>query len=125
MKDFPYEKWSDRQYNFCWLDLETDSPICVQANKTCYPSSKISNYICAPLSDFSLIGTSRVGREIFEESRKDAFKLRKVKLPKLAPRDPIILMPVKASELNEVGFIVVTKWGIESNDTELQVGINN
>jgi hypothetical protein len=79
-------------------------------------------YICAPLSSFEVTKNETiVGKEIF--------KLKKVGYqfglnPKKEVKDPIILIPV-LTKLSQFGFIVITKWGKEADDLDLQVPINN
>ena len=121
MKNFPWDNLKDQKFG-----LSNSEPVFNQINTTKYNS--ISNYICAPLNDFNKERATTVGREIFEKpqiEKEIGLRTFKYERPIKQPKDPIILVPVTVSPLDEIGFIVVTKWGIEANDTELQVGLNN
>jgi len=124
MKKFP---WGDAKENGM-VKLSSSQGVFEQAQSSHALDEGVSNYICAPLNDFNKDGSTTVGREIFNKPRIEKevnIKNFKYVRPVKAPKDPIILVPVKAGPLNEVGFIVVTKWGLEANDAGLQVGINN
>lgn len=116
--------------------LKTSEPICVQdlnsyEYNSYYSSTqghKPSTYICAPLNDFvQRDDVLRIGKELYIDSdvNHSLKKWVKFESERVAPKDPIILHPVKAFELKQIGFIVITKWGIEANDEALQVGLNN
>jgi len=131
MKNFPWnrlqkdDKHGNQKFS---IFLDHRYPIFTQNKGYTGYTSLNSNYICAPLNEFNLEGTSIIGKEIFEEFRESTdakiknFKYRKpVKLPK----DPIILVPVNSKPLLEPGFLVVTKWGPEAEDPSLVVPQNN
>jgi len=123
MKKFPWDKYKHKAVS---RSLYPNSPVFKQIKGSgTYINS--SNYICAPLNDFNIEDATTIGREIFErpeiEKEVNIHNFR-YERPKKQPKDPIILVPVKV-DLDEIGFIVVTKWGIEANDSKLQVGLNN
>ena len=127
MKNFPYDRATDEKLI---PSLSEDKPVCEQIfdNSGSFGYGGVKNYICAPLNEFDMSGNTQVEREIYGKSRRDNVKMgefKMIKRPKPMPKDPIILLPVKAKELNELGFIVVTKWGLEASDPGLIVGANN
>ena len=128
LKNFPFDVWEKSGSDYSdHLTLLSNSPICNQSgSRTRSLNLNKSLYICAPLNEFELEKTENIGKEIYEKPMREINPL-KFRLPEKqkAPKDPIILLPVIATELNEIGFIVVTKWGKEADDINLQVGINN
>jgi len=79
---------------------------------------KIQYYICAPKNDFqNNIKTFK--REVYEPQYKLWLTNAELK-SYYEVKDPIILFPVKTYSLNTIGFIVVTKWGLEAKDKNLQ-----
>lgn len=86
-------------------------------------SNKPSLVICAPLNNF-ISDLLVIGNEVikgvykgktYEEYKKELMKIE----------DPIVLFPVKQSNQKQCGFIVVSKWGNEANDLDLQVDLAN
>jgi len=108
------------------FDVNLREPLCAQDtyhDRTNFPKF----YICAPKKDFvSGSNIHHVGREIFKNNdythSSMLQKLRETRQKRI--EDPIILLPVGTS-LNQVGFIVVTKWGPEGEDPMLRVSKNN
>lgn len=94
-------------------------PLC--ANNLGY-DSKASYYICAPDGDFIKKGAHRIQRELFwnptlnKLSWSDA--MTRINTHKKV-KDPIILIPVR-TDLKQPGFIVVSKWGLESDEKLLK-----
>lgn len=128
LKNFDFKTYKS---SGCVPNIDGNEPICAQAlqiNK--YNTEYIKMYICAPRAEF-IVGknTLCIGKELYndhnasEHSLKHPFKFKAQLKP--APKDPIVLIPVQAFELGQIGFIVNTKWGLEANDPALQVGINN
>ncbi|MFA5152712.1 MAG: hypothetical protein WC554_09150 [Clostridia bacterium] len=111
-------------------EISSMKPICAQnLSAHGYDSEYFNLFICAPHDEFIVDkNTMQVGKELYhcdsEFNMNPLSFITKLELtPK--PKDPIILLPVTAFELGQIGFIVVTKWGIEANDVELQVSIVN
>lgn len=122
MKNFPLKRYEELT---TVPQLYSSSPICAQdLIISRFSSNSIYSYICAPLNEFDTKGTSRVGYELFKEEQR-GINPRNFKWHERAPKDPIVLLPVLAKELNEFGFLVLTKWGLEANDESLVVGANN
>lgn len=139
LKNFPYEKYLT--YDI-FVSATSTKPISYQSMNDNFRFSSqfrnvaynekgkdyisyITSYICAPKEDFDLKNKNIIGREIYEDEEigKSFFSIPK---PEKAPKDPIILFPVCVRELpNECGFIVVTKWGLEAEDSRLVVPKNN
>jgi hypothetical protein len=81
-------------------------------------NEKTQYYICAPKKDFqNKIKTFK--REVYEPNYN--LWLSNIELDAyIKARDPIILLPVKTYKLNTIGFVIVTKWGLEAEDKNLQ-----
>ena len=128
MKNFPYEKWDEREFNDLHQGFSLSKPVCETAASGGERHGNARHYICAPLNEFVQDGNTTVGKEIYKKAGRDSIAIKDFKMPKKVklPKDPIILMPVRTSKIKgEVGFIVVTKWGEEANDPGLAVGLNN
>ena len=94
-------------------------PLC--ANKLTYSGYDPSYYICAPDQDFLQKDAHRVKRELFHNPNLNKLSwneaMKRIKARKV--EDPIILMLVK-TKLNQPGFIVVSKWGLEADEKLLK-----
>ncbi len=111
---FDYKKCNKR------ISLNNNKPLFLQSNNNGY-LYKDNLYICAPKTDF-IKGLTQVGVEVFKgEYTKISLKSYLTPMPK----DPIVLLPVFTKLLKQIGFIVISKWGLEADDVELMVGLNN
>ena len=118
----------DRLPNFLIPNINIKEPLCVAESTTNNfnivdrrSKPAINFYICAPETNFILNNILKIGHELVKDgefNQKSFKELRKIK--KLAPKDPIVLVPVKTT-LDMLGFMIVTKWGLEANDTSLVV----
>jgi hypothetical protein len=82
----------------------------------------ISYQICAPLKDFNTNGCIKIGREIFTHNSDTKFNWEK---PNLKFNDPIVLFPIILKSLKEIGFAIVTAWGLEAQDEMILNPISN
>lgn len=121
IKAFPFEVYKSVYFRRN-LFFGSSDPICSQSGISSM-SDKVSLYICAPYNEFEHKKTMTTGKEIYHRD----FDLNplNVKIPKKMPKDPIVLLPVKAKGLRNPGFIVITKWGKEAEDSRLVVPKNN
>jgi hypothetical protein len=137
MKNFPFNVYNSSSFEryIPYLHHMPNEPLCNcdlnhYANQYGYNgngnNSSINTYICAPLNSFDEINIKTVGKELYRKS-SDEVSLNpfKFKFVKPAPKDPIILLPVRVEELKQLGFIIMTKWGVEANDESLIVPENN
>lgn len=123
-EDIP-KKNSDEIINFNYkicnkkLLLNNQVPLFNQSKSNIY--NNVNLYICAPKEDF-VKGLTQIGIEVFKGTytKKSLKSYLEVKT-----EDPIVLLPVKTALDNQIGFIVISKWGLEANDIDLMVGINN
>lgn len=122
IKNFPFDTYKSSGFNRR-LRFESHEPICNQRVEKEHFSNEISLYICAPLNEFNRKKTNIIGKEIYE-NKLDLNPLR-IEIPKKMPKDPIVLLPVRTKGLNDPGFIVITKWGKEAEDSRLVVPMNN
>lgn len=122
IKNFPFDTYRSGDFDR-WLRLVPHEPICNQRMEKEHFSNGISLYICAPLNEFNRKNTNITGKEIYE-NKFDLNPLR-LEIPKKMPKDPIVLLPVRVKGLNDPGFIVITKWGKEAEDSRLVVPMNN
>lgn len=131
MKNFPMDRYFGINFgNNIGLDipkLKGSEPICAyeKGYNEYNNSKKPSMYICAPYKEFIHKGTSTVGKEIFLDSGlsiKDIIET--VRVRRIMVKDPIVLLPVYSNSMG-IGFLVVTKWGEEANDSSLVVPGNN
>lgn len=81
-------------------------------------------YICAPKRDF-INDISQIGIEVIKNNKNNVISLKDFIRNAMAPKDPIILLPVSSAVKGQIGFIVLSKWGNEANDPGLTVSINN
>jgi hypothetical protein len=102
------------------LNFNDNEPIFNQSKYAVRYNTKL--YICAPKKQFNE-GLSQIGIEIFNDKYSN-LKFKDYK-PKKKNEDPIVLLPVMVEMPNQIGFIVISKWGLESDDIDLQVDINN
>jgi hypothetical protein len=111
--NFDYDKCNNK------LFFNKDKPL---FNQTYYIENRNKKlYICAPKLDF-VKGLTQIGIEVYRGSYTK-ISLKSYLEPK--PKDPIVLLPVKTSLDKQIGFIVVSKWGLEANEIDLMVGLNN
>jgi len=97
-------------------------PICINNGKDGQFQPQM--YICAPKTDFkSGKNIYTIGNEIYEYNDLSLADF-KIELLRKKLEDPIILTPV-ITKLDQVGFIVITKWGLEANDIDLSVPLLN
>lgn len=79
-------------------------------------------YICAPINYFNIKDLAKVGRELYVESDFPEFKM--LETPNMpVPPDPIVLAPIAMrSELGKRlrPFFIVSAWGPEAKDAEVQ-----
>jgi hypothetical protein len=104
--------------------INTKKPLCSNDGCESYSGGYMNFFICAPKADF------QTGKNIFtlekEIYKNDEFDIpsytKAIAMNKLAKqtKDPIVLLPVR-TDLNQLGFIVVTKWGLEAEDSRLIV----
>ncbi|MCK9416616.1 hypothetical protein M0Q97_08175 [Candidatus Dojkabacteria bacterium] len=112
--NFEYDKCNKK------LSLNNIAPLFNQSNN--YADDRIKKlYICAPKQDF-VKDLTQIGIEVYKGSYTK-ISLKSYLEPK--PKDPIVLLPVKSSLVNQIGFIVISKWGLEADDIDLMVGNNN
>lgn len=112
-------------YSLCEtkISAENSTPLFNQVGKKRYDyETNEKLYICAPKHDF-IKGLTQIGSEVFKGSHKKISLKGIIGFKTL--KDPIVLLPVKSKLDNQIGFIVISKWGLESDDPELMVGINN
>jgi hypothetical protein len=112
--NFDYDKCKRR------LCIDNTKPIFYQQDYTGY-LYKNNLYICAPRTDF-VKGLTQVGIEVYKGTYTK-ISLKSYLEPK--PKDPIVLLPVFTELKKQIGFIVISKWGLEAGDADLMVGINN
>lgn len=123
--DIP-KKNSDEIINFNYgacdrnVYLTNELPIFKQTFRT---GARSNLYICAPSKDF-VKGLTKIGVEVFK-GEHTKISLKSYIEKKRAPKDPIVLLPVWSCLEKQLGFIVISKWGLEANDVDLQVGLNN
>jgi len=122
LRDFPFHVYKK---NHLKPSLDPRSGIFDQMLQISYYQDDIVTYICAPYTEFDTKNAEIIGKEIFLKNTKDFISPFKFKTIKPAPKDPIILLPVLAQELNQIGFLVITKWGLEAEDESLIVPENN
>lgn len=110
-------------YSLCKTKIFTENttPLFNLRKKT-HNANNENLYICAPKHDF-IKGLTQIGIEVFKSDYKKISLKGIIGVKKI--KDPIVLLPVKSKLDNQIGFIVISKWGLESDDSELMVGINN
>lgn len=118
--DFDYNKLASST-----IYTETDLPLFQTKTARIYPRANQYNaspklYICAPKKSF-IKKLTQIGIELFKGKHNNDSLLRFHKITK----DPIVLLPVEVELADQIGFIVISKWGLEANDLELTVGVNN
>lgn len=128
IKNFPFNIYNDINFR-CKPKINKSQPVCEYDNNVYIETDEriINTYICAPLINFNQKDTLTIGKELYyKNSEKRSLNIFKFK-PKLhlQPKDPIILLPVIANAMQQIGFIVITKWGLEANDKRLIVPKNN
>jgi hypothetical protein len=117
ISEFDYSKCNKK------LRFNDNEPIFNQSKYSINFNNNNNNlYICAPKKQFNP-GLSQIGIEIFNDEYSNV-KLKDY-IAKKKNEDPIVLLPVMVEMLGQIGFIVISKWGLESNDIDLQVDINN
>jgi hypothetical protein len=111
--NFDYDKCKEK------LRLDNTKPLFYQSD---YINNYSNNlYICAPKQDF-VKGLTQIGIEVYKGSFTK-ISLKTYLEPK--QKDPIVLLPVHTKLDKQIGFIVISKWGLEAGDADLMVGINN
>lgn len=112
---FDYKKCNKR------IIIKNNKPIFSQSNNGYLYDNNNNLYICAPKTDF-IKGLTQVGIDVF---KGDFTKISLKSYLTPIPKDPIVLLPVFTKLHKQFGFIVISKWGLEADDVELMVGLNN
>lgn len=122
IKNFPFDIYKSPDFGKM-ITFKVDQPICNQPEGFSHLSDNSLVYICAPIKEFNRKNTNITGKEIY----KNKFELNplKMRMPMKMIKDPIVLLPVRTKGLREPGFIVITKWGKEAEDSRLVVPKNN
>lgn len=108
--------------------IKKGEPLC--SAEPSHNTKDIQCYICAPRKEFvNDKGVISVERELFYNKLFSNSGLKRFREEQRAKRqkikDPIVLMPVSTFFEDIVGFIIITKWGLEAEDPQLTKGINN
>lgn len=119
--NFPFERIISNKKNYPYYSFK-NSPILGSFSSHDKTPQML---ICAPKSHF-ISSLNVIERELVDVNKSERRSFLEIfKTKKVKKDDPIVGIPVPSSIPGDLGIIVISKWGLEANDIDLQISINN